>query len=91
MRANTPVVTSLVQIYSEAEQRLAQAISRRDIGEIDQLVASDFELRSANNIGVPVPRADWLEQLFKDAPQSLSIGQMAVHEYGTATSASPVC
>ena len=82
MRANIPVVTRLVQIYSEAEQRLAQAINRKDLAEIDRLVASDFELRSANNIGVPVPRAEWVEQSLKNAPQLTSIAQMAVHEYG---------
>jgi Domain of unknown function (DUF4440) len=82
VRANIPVVTRLVQIYSEAEQRLAQAINRKDLAEIDRLVASDFELRSATNIGVPVPRAEWVEQSLKDAPQSISMAQMAVHEYG---------
>ncbi len=82
VRANIPVVTRLVQIYSNAEQRLAQAINRKDLGEIDRLVASDFELRSAKNIGVPVPRAEWVDQSLKGAPQSISIAQMAVHEYG---------
>jgi len=77
-----PVITRLVQIYSQAEQRLAEAINRKDMGEIDRLVASDFELRSAGNIGVPVPRADWIEQSLKDTPLSISIGQMAVHDYG---------
>jgi hypothetical protein len=83
VRSNVPVVTRLVQIYSEAEQRLAQAINRKDTGEIDRLVASDFELRVAKTIGVPVPRADWIEQSLKEVPRSISIGQMAVHEYGS--------
>jgi hypothetical protein len=82
VRSQTPVVTRLVQVYSDAERRLTDAINRKDTGEIDGLVANDFELRSANNIGVPVPRADWLAQSLKEAPASVSIGQMAVHDYG---------
>ncbi len=71
-----------MQIYSQAEQRLAEAINHKDLAQIDRLVAGDFELRSAKTIGVPVPRADWLEQSLKDAPQSISIAHMAVYEYG---------
>jgi hypothetical protein len=82
VRTQTSFLTQLVQIYAHAEQRLAEAIYRKDMAEIDRLVASDFELRSAKNIGIPVPRADWIEQSFKDAPASISIGQMAVHDYG---------
>jgi hypothetical protein len=82
VRTQIPVVTRLVQLYSEYEQRLAEAINRKDNGEIDRLVASDFELRPANDIGVPVPRADWLAQSLKEQSASMSIGQMAVHDYG---------
>jgi hypothetical protein len=82
VRSQTPVVTRLVQIYSDNEQRLIAAINRKDIGEIDQLVADDFELRSAANIGAPVPRAAWVARSFKEAPLTILITQMAVHEYG---------
>ncbi len=81
MRTQIPVVTRLVQLYSQLEQSLAEAINRKDLREVNRLVASDFELRSGGSIGAPVPRADWLEQSLKDAPLSVSIGQMAVHEY----------
>ncbi len=82
VRTQIPVVTRLVQLYSDYEQRLAEAITRKDNGEIDRLVASDFELRSANNIGIPVPRTDWIAQSLRDPPASVSIEQMAVHDYG---------
>ena len=82
VRVQIPVVTRLVQSYSDYEQRLAEAINRKDTGEIDRLVAPDFELRSATNIGVPVPRAEWLAQSLKQRPTTMSIGQMAVHDYG---------
>lgn len=82
VRAQIPVVTRLVQIYSGYEQRLAEAINRKDNGEIDRLVADDFELRTARNIGVATPRADWIAQSLKEQPTSASIEQMAVHDYG---------
>jgi len=82
VRTQIPVVTRLVQAYSEYEQRLTEAINRRDKDEIDQLVAPDFALWSANNIGDPVPRAEWLAQSLKEKPAAVSIGQMAVHDYG---------
>ena len=82
VRTQIPVVTRLVQAYSEYEQQLAEAINRRDRGEIDRLVAPDFALWPANNIGDPVPRAEWLAQSFKEKPARMTIGQMAVHDYG---------
>jgi len=82
VRTQIPVVTRLVQIYSDYEERLAGAINRRDASQIDRLVANDFELWSANDIGIPTPRADWVAQSLKEPPASISIGQMAVHDYG---------
>ena len=82
VRTQIPVVTRLVQIYADYERRLADAIQHRDSGEIDRLVAADFELRTAENIGVAVPRADWIAQSLKEPAASMSIGQMAVHDYG---------
>jgi hypothetical protein len=82
VRTQIPVVTRLVQIYADYERRLAEAINRKDTGEIDRLVADDFELRSANNIGIPTPRADWIAQSLKEPSVSMSIRQMAVHDYG---------
>ena len=82
VRTQIPVVTRLVQTYSDYEQRLADAIIRKDTGEINRLIADDFESRSVNNIGVPTPRAEWIAQSLKETPASISIGQMAVHDYG---------
>ena len=82
VRTQIPVVTRLVQIYSDDEQRLAEAINRRDAAAIERLVAKDFELRPANHIGVATPRAAWLAQSLKEAPTSVIISQMAVHDYG---------
>jgi hypothetical protein len=81
VRTQIPVVTRLVQAYAGYEQHLADAINRRDTAEIERLVAKDFELRPANNIGVPTPRADWIAQSLKEPPVSVSIEQMAVHDY----------
>ena len=82
VRTQIPVVTRLVQIYSDYEQRLADAIIRKDTGEINRLIADDFELRPADNIGVPTPRAEWIAQSLKEPSTSISSAQMAVHDYG---------
>ena len=82
VRTQIPTVTRLVKIYSDYERRLADAINRKDTGEINRLVADDFELRSANNIGVATPRADWIAQSLKEPSASTLVGQMAVHDYG---------
>jgi hypothetical protein len=82
VRTQIPMATRLVHIYSDYERRLADAINRRDAGEIDRLVASDFELRAAGNIGDSTPRAEWIAQSLKEPAGPVSIGQMAVHEYG---------
>jgi hypothetical protein len=83
VRTQIPVVTRLVQAYSDYERRLADAINRKASGEIEKLVADDFELRPANNIGVATPRADWIAQTLKEPSAAITIGQMAVHDYGT--------
>jgi len=82
VRADTPVVTRLVQSYTEYEQRLTEAIARHDTDEIDRVVADDFELRSAVRPGVPLPRADWIAQVLKEPNVPRSIEQVAVHDYG---------
>jgi hypothetical protein len=77
-----PVLTRLVKNYSDYERRLAEAVNRKDFSEINQLLANDFELRPANNIGVPTPRVEWIAQSFQEPPSTVLIEQMAVHDYG---------
>jgi hypothetical protein len=82
VRTQIPVVTRLVQTYSEYERRLADAFNRRDGAEIDKLVSEDFELRTADHLGVPTARADWIGQSLNEPAASILIEQMAVHDYG---------
>ena len=82
LQAQIPVQTRLVKIYAEYEQRLIEAINRRDQSEIDRLVADDFEMIVADHPGTATPRSDWIARLFKLAPLSTDIEQMAVHEFG---------
>jgi hypothetical protein len=81
--ARVPVLTRLVQNYTELERRLADALDRRDAGEVDKLVAPDFELRSAAHLGTPTPRAEWVAQSLKEPAGPSTIEQMAVHDYGS--------
>jgi hypothetical protein len=78
-----PVPTRLVQTYTDLERHLADALDRRDSGEVDKLVAPDFELRSAAHPGTPTPRANWLAQSFKEPAVPSTLEQMAVHDYGS--------
>jgi hypothetical protein len=82
VRAQPPLATRLVQLYSGYERQLAEAVNRKDTMEIDRLLSDDFELWSANNIDVPTVRPDWIAQSLKESPASVSIGEMAVHDYG---------
>jgi hypothetical protein len=83
LRTQSPVLTRLVQSYTEYEKRLAGALSRGDAGEIDKLVSPDFEMRSAAHPGAPTPRAQWIAQSVKETASRAAIEQMAVHDYGS--------
>ena len=82
VRSQVPVVTRLVRIYLDYEQRLFDAVNRRDADEIGRLLADDFEMRVASQPGQPIPRADWIAQRLKEPAVATSMSQMAVRDYG---------
>jgi hypothetical protein len=77
-----PVVTRLVRIFLDYEQRLFDAVSRRDADAIGRLLADDFEMRVASRPGQPIPRADWIAQRLNEPAAATVISQMAVRDYG---------
>lgn len=79
-RVLTP--TRNVTIFSGLENDWLDAVQKRDNDALKQIVADNFELRSAAAPGVPTPREESLRQSMKLPPFQSSIGQMAVHEYG---------
>lgn len=81
-RQRVPTVTRLVQLFSTLENELMTAVQKGDSTVIDKMLADDFELRSSAMPGTPTPRAEWLRD--SQGQVAAPIGQMAVHDYGTA-------
>jgi hypothetical protein len=80
--ARTPTVTRLVQAFGELESRLDAATRTHDAATLDRLLAADFELRGAARPGVPMPRAQFMEQAGAKPDSAARIEQMAVHDLG---------
>lgn len=76
-----PTPTRNVVTFSELENNWNEAVQKHDTQALDQIVAPNYELRSAATPGVPTPRADSLKQAFELPPFQSSISQMAVHEF----------
>jgi hypothetical protein len=81
-RAQVPVVTRLVAIYSNLESRLSGAITRQDKAEIDALVSGEFQVINANPANEQIPRSEWIARSFKERYDQASIQRMAVHDFG---------
>lgn len=82
--ARTPTVTRLVTAFSDLESRLDTAARTHDAEALVRLLAPDFEVRSAVRPGVPVTRAQFVEQMAANASPAALIEQMAVHDLGVA-------
>lgn len=81
-KAPVPTMTRLVANYSVFERSLIEACAQRDETAINKLVDGDFELRSMDHPGVPVPRSDWVDQCLKNSIATPHITEMAVHDFG---------
>jgi ketosteroid isomerase-like protein len=79
---NVPTVTRNVALFGGLENDLLDAVAKRNHDALAQLVADDFELRSAAAPGTPTPREEAFKAWLKLAPFTSSVEQMAVHEYG---------
>jgi len=78
----TPTVTRWVMTFSDLENRLDTAARTGDAEGLEHLLAADFELRNAARPGVPVARAEFVEQLLSKPRPAAQIEQMAVHDFG---------
>ena len=81
---HTPTVTRLVQTFGELEARFDAAAREHDTGALDRLLLADFELRNAAQPGVPLPRAEFIQQMADKPASPARIEQMAVHDLGAA-------
>ena len=77
-----PVLTRTVQIFTQLETDLDEALAKRDAAAVTKLLAEDFEMRVGSMPGNPIPRAAWVNQSIAEPKSSTFIEQMAVHDFG---------
>ncbi|MDD5460268.1 MAG: hypothetical protein PHG00_01340 [Methylococcales bacterium] len=76
-----PSLTRQVKTFSELENDLIEALKSRNQLKLDQLVAEDFEMRTAASPDNPVPYSEWLKTSLEEASAyTFHIGRMAVHD-----------
>ena len=68
--------------FRALESLLDAAARGHDAGALDALLAADFELRNAARPGVPVPRAEFIEQMRARQGSAARIDYMAVRDLG---------
>jgi ketosteroid isomerase-like protein len=78
----TPTVTRLVHEFFQLEDRLGEAVEKRDMPAVSKVLGDDFEMRVDTMPGNPVPRAAWIKQSFAEPESSSAMEQMAVHGFG---------
>lgn len=72
----------MVEFYHR-EQALAQALEAGQSKAAEGLLTPNFEVRTAANPGMPMPRAQWIQWMLHNRPMGTRIDGMAVHDYGT--------
>lgn len=77
-----PTVTRLVQQFTTLENSLIESIRKQDSTALQKTLTDDFEMRISASPGVPTPRAEWIQRLFKEPVAVSGIEQMAVHDFG---------
>jgi hypothetical protein len=77
-----PTVTRLVKLFLELENALLTSVHEGVAGDVDKMLADDFEMRVASMPGNPTPRAEWIRQSLSRPASSFRIEQMAVHDFG---------
>lgn len=83
-----PVLTRLVRIFMDQEAQLLQAVKDKNADTLEKALAFNFEMRTANRPGTPVPRGDWIKSAVSQGGGDFSIQQMSVQEVGNVAIAS---
>ena len=77
--ARIGTATRLVVLFHDLEQQLVAAEQKHDEAALERLLSADFEARTPEPPGEPMPRATWLQRVSSaGGPESFSIRQMAV-------------
>lgn len=76
--------TRLVAIFSGLENRLFQAVQKKDQAALTPLLDDEFEIWIPNDTGDPVPMDDWLAQVTGAYTlKSFHIRQMSARDFGS--------
>jgi hypothetical protein len=73
-------VTRTVQVFTQLEESLLQAIRSRDEARLQALLDDEFEMIVARAPDAPVPREDWLANVRKPGAGDYSVEQVSVRE-----------
>lgn len=87
-RQRVVTMTRFVKIFNDHEYDLIDAVRAGDKGNLDRLVAADFEQRNAASPAVPVPRDEWMQANELKAPGQALVTELAVHDRGELAIAS---
>ncbi len=79
-----PTVTRLVKIFLDREDQILSAQRSHDAATLERVLADDFEMRIGARPGVPIPRAEFLQQVGAQKVGPYTIEQMAVHDLGAS-------
>ena len=85
-----PIVTRLVQRFSELESSLMDATAAGDATRAAAFLAQDFEMRVGSAPDNPIPRPEWLLRIGAH-PTRCDIGSMAVHDLVNSAAVSFRC
>jgi ketosteroid isomerase-like protein len=74
--------TRQVVLFSRLESDLNEAISQHDQSKLAAMLTEDFEVRTPNLAGDPIPRQNWITQAASgEVPQASRPGHMAVRSF----------
>ena len=85
---STPHVTRTVQLFTQLEESLLQAIRAHDETRLQALVDGEFEMIVAPDPETPVPREDWLANVRRPLAGAFSVEHLSVREIGAVAVAS---
>ena len=74
--------TRQVVLFSRLESDLNEAISQHDQSKLAAILTDDFEVRTPNLAGDPIPRQDWITKAASgEFPRASRSGHMAVRSF----------
>ena len=77
-----------MQVFTQLEESLLQAVREHDAARLEALLGDEFEMIVAQDPGEPVPREDWLASVRRPGAGAYRVEEMSVREIGAVAIAS---